>query len=61
MPDTSLPVAPVRADDSKKKDERKNDEVKGGKSSENAAKDKKEGEGEELVSDACPSLLFKHD
>lgn len=48
MPDTSLPVAPVRADDSKKKDERKNDEVKGGKSSENAAKDKKEGEGEEL-------------
>ena len=61
MPDTSVPVAPVRADDSKKKDDKKKDDLKDGNSSGNASKDKKEGEGEELVSSARTQLMLVTD
>lgn len=59
MPEPTLPVAPVRADDPKKpkKDEKEEDKLNGKQA--NASKEK-EGEGEELVStpNCCDTRSF---
>ena len=52
MPEPTLPVAPIRADDPKKKKQESEDEKGKGKDTADASKvngEVKEGEGEELV------------
>lgn len=60
MPDTSLPVEPVRAEDPKKKKEVEKNEKLDGKDNKDASKSK-EGEGEELVRELFTTISLLSD